>query len=218
MGGRPCRGARRPVRLDRPGRLWRSSGLGCRASAATSTTSCRDCASLASPPTWRNGSGTSTAGWRCCGTRSSSPTSERQPARSPRSCLCFLASTECRALEDAVLRRPSYPRILPHRTRDRLRPDVRLRPGLRSDARHDRHRHSHHWRSGQAVLRSRRECEYAAGRRPDRDRRPLPRDYSLRRLAPDPLKLRQLHAAALRDRCSARRCWASSEREASAKS
>jgi phosphonate transport system permease protein len=85
--------------------------------------------------------------------------------------LCFVAAANLGKSGWLALRYPPLPRILPHRSRDRLRADLRHRLRSGTAARRARHRHPHHGRHGQALLRSGREHRHEAGRRHHRDRR-----------------------------------------------
>ncbi len=70
-------------------------------------------------------------------------------------------------------RRAARPGILPHRSGDRLRADLRDRLRPRAAARRARHRDPYHRRARQAVRRGRREHRHEAGRGRGGDRRQL---------------------------------------------
>ncbi len=117
------------------------------ASRNTSSRPCRSCAGRASAPMWRNG----IWGWKSwlkllwqtmliayVGTLLGAVGGFL---------LCFVAAANLGRSQLAALRRPPLPRILPHRSGDRLRPDLRHRLRPRPAARRARHRHPHHRRA-----------------------------------------------------------------------
>ena len=92
--------------------------------------------------------------------------------------------------------------IRPHRSRHRVRADLRHRLRARPDGGRAGDCDPFHGRAWKAVFRDRRKCRHEAGRRRALDRRELAVLHAVCRVAAGGGRLRQLCAAALRDQRS----------------